>query len=212
MEGKIATETDTNEDSTHKKSNQAFVALWFNKKMIDPFYSALAEGIKRAGYTPYRVDEDPYVVKIDHAIIEKINESNFFVADLTNGKEGNRGNVYFEAGYAFGKEKNCIFTCRKGIELPFDIRQYSRIAWDYDNLNELVKEIEKKICEGPIGRGNVEYTPNTRTTFNISQPPQEEEEIEGAVSSVTTDKALGDNIVSVKDSKGKETLIRIILQ
>ena len=162
------------EKNPMKKSlTQAFVALWFNEKMMDPFYEALAEGIKKAGYTPYRVDEDLFVVQVVEDLMRAIEESYFIVADFSQGKEGNRGSVYFEAGYAIGKGKHSVLTCRKGTKLPFDTRNRSHIFWDYDNLDALVEEVSKKICDGHIGRGPVPYTPDHRPTFNVPTPQED---------------------------------------
>jgi nucleoside 2-deoxyribosyltransferase len=124
------------------KSNQAFVAMWFNRD-LDP---AWAEGFKSAleqtGYAPLRIDLSQHNEKIDDRIIAEIRRSGLLVADFT----GQRGGVYFEAGFAMGLGRPVIWTCREDDvnNLHFDTRQYNHIVWrDPADLKEkLVLRIE----------------------------------------------------------------------
>ena len=69
------------------------------------------------------------------------------VADMTYGKNGHRGSVYYEVGFAHGLNIPVIFTCKKGFlnELAFDIRQYPHIAWQDDHLDKLREALSDKI-------------------------------------------------------------------
>lgn len=66
--------------------------------------------------------------KIDDRIIAEIRQSSLIVADFT----GQRGGVYFEAGFAKGLGIPVIWTCHEdGVEnLHFDTRQYNHIVWE----------------------------------------------------------------------------------
>jgi nucleoside 2-deoxyribosyltransferase len=135
------------------KSNQAFVAMWFpdeNKKREaawkDKLETAWSEGFKPAledtGYNnPIRIDLVEHNEKICNRIIAEIRKSGLLVADFT----GNRGGVYFEAGFAKGLGTPVIWTCHKEYEkkIHFDTRQYNHIFWE--NPRELKEKLVNRI-------------------------------------------------------------------
>ena len=137
-------------------STRAFVAMWFDKS-LDPIYDeAIAPAITNMGYEPIRVDRTHHLDKIDDWIIAEIRRSRFIIADFTQGDDGARGGVYYEAGFAHGLDIPVIFTCRKDIVdrnlLHFDTRQYSHIVWNYPE--ELKTQLEDRIGavigDGPL--------------------------------------------------------------
>lgn len=135
-------------------SAQGFIAMWFDTALNDAYEKGFQPGVLRAGYDPLRIDRVEHVNRIDDEIIRQINASRFVVADFT----GHRGGVYFEAGYALGKEIPVFWTCRKSDmnSLHFDIRQFNCIDWDApESLAErLATRIEAVLGSGPnkIGR------------------------------------------------------------
>jgi hypothetical protein len=60
--------------------------------------------------------------------------------------------VYYEAGYAAGRNLPVILTCRKDElkDLHFDIRQYNCIDWE--TPDELARRLQVRI-EAVIGDG-----------------------------------------------------------
>jgi nucleoside 2-deoxyribosyltransferase len=72
------------------------------------------------------------------------------VADFT----GQRGGVYYEAGYAAGRGIPVVWSCRKDQikDLHFDIRQYNCIDWE--TPAELARRLESRITavigDGPL--------------------------------------------------------------
>jgi len=135
---------------TASASMQGFVAMWFNDSMKDAWTNGLQKAIVDAGYLPMRIDSKEHVNKICDEIIAEIRRSKFLVADFT----GQRGGVYFEAGFAMGLALPVIWTCRKD-DMPnihFDTRQYNCIDWETpDELaNRLLKRIEAVIGRGPL--------------------------------------------------------------
>ena len=134
-------------------SSQAFVAMWFDPQMDDAYDNGIKLAIKDAGYKPLRIDRQPDVNKIDDEIIAGIRKSRFLVADFTQGEDGARGAVYFEAGFASGLGLRFIYTCRKDKvkELAFDTRQYNHIIWERpeDLRTSLKNRIEAWIGKGP---------------------------------------------------------------
>lgn len=129
-------------------STQGFVAMWFSDEMTVAWDNGFYPAIDKAGYTPRRVDKKEHINKICDEIIAEIRRSRFVVADFT----GQRGGVYYEAGYASGRDIPVIWTCRKDeIErLHFDIRQYNCIDWT--TPEELARRLKVRI-EAVIGEG-----------------------------------------------------------
>jgi len=143
--------------ATNIDSSQAFVAMWFDKSMDGVFDKGIKPGIEDAGYKAMIINRKDYTNKIDDEIIAEIRRSRFLVADFTHGKDGARGSVYYEAGFAHGLGRDVIFTCKEsenpeeGSKLAFDTRQYPHIFWKTcEDLREQLKNrIEAVMGEGP---------------------------------------------------------------
>jgi len=125
------------------QSSQCFVAMWFTDELKKIYNEVISAGIIEAGYTPHRVDQREHNEKIDDEIIAQIKRSRFLLADFT----GNRGGVYYEAGFAKGLNIEVIWSCRDDHleDLHFDIRQYNCIVWSEKNLEEFKKRIKNRI-------------------------------------------------------------------
>jgi hypothetical protein len=121
--------------------NRAFVAMWFTEE-LKPVWS---EGIKPAlvttGYDPVRVDELEHNGRIDDRIMAELREASLVLADFT----GHRPSVYFEAGFAMGRQVPVIWLCRKDQikDAHFDTRQYNHISWE--SAQELRIKLEARI-------------------------------------------------------------------
>lgn len=141
------------EQAVNVNSAQAFVAMWFDKSMDDAFAKGIKPAIADAGYRPSRIDAIEHIGKIDDAIIAEIRRSKFIVADFTQGPDGARGGVYYEAGFARGLGLPVIFTCRNDSmeNVHFDTNHYNHIVWDGpDDLREKLKNrILAVLGEGP---------------------------------------------------------------
>ena len=87
-------ELKVNADST-----QAFVAMWFDDSMNEAFKQGMELAVSQAGYRPMRIDRKEHINKIDDEIVAEIRRSRFLVADFTQGADGARGGVYYEAGF-----------------------------------------------------------------------------------------------------------------
>lgn len=127
------------------KQSQAFVAMWFNESVDSAFTTAIKPALEEVGYTPIRIDMVEHNEKIDDEIIAQIRQSGLLIADMT----GQRGGVYFEAGFAKGLEIPVIWTIQdREIEterglvpevetIHFDTRQYNFIVWkDAEDLKQ----------------------------------------------------------------------------
>ena len=94
-----------------------------------------------AGYDPIRADIIEHNEKICDRILSEIRRSGLLVADFT----GNRGGVYFEAGFAMGMGIPVIWTCRSDDmdSVHFDTRQYNHIVWE--NISDLKTQLVNRI-------------------------------------------------------------------
>lgn len=143
------------------KSNQCFVAMWFNDKednekpnMQSVYNKYIKPAIEETDtkFKAQKIDDVHHHNDINDQIITEIRRSRFIVADLT----GYRGGVYFEAGFAFGLGIPVIYTChkdwlnnklddngnliREGVH--FDLNHRNILFWtdnkedpDYDKFN-----------------------------------------------------------------------------
>ena len=138
------------------ESQIAFIAMWFDEKVKLVFEKAIKTGVEAAGYEPKRIDMHQHNNRIDDEIIAMIRKSKFMVADFT----GQRGGVYFEAGFALGMGIPVIWLCRKDElkKVHFDNRQYNFIVWEEGNLDDLAKKLQYRI-EATIGKGRYTESP-----------------------------------------------------
>jgi hypothetical protein len=143
-------------------TDQAFVAMWFDKTMEAAFEEGFASAIREAGYRPLRIDKKEHNNKIDDEIIAEIRRSRFVVADFTSAvfkvgdeeKSEPRGGVYFEAGFALGLGTPVIWTVKSDLVkyVHFDTRQYAHITWTSpeDLRTQLTNRIRAVISQGPL--------------------------------------------------------------
>ena len=124
--------------------------MWFDEQMHSVWEKGFHPAIEAAGYRPRRIDRKEHVNKICDEIIAEIRRSRFVVADFS----GQRGGVYYEAGYASGRDIPVIWTCREDDfeKVHFDIRQYNSIVWvtPEELAQRLQVRIEAVIGDGPL--------------------------------------------------------------
>ena len=142
------------------KSDQCFVALWFNEATDALYDRAIAPAVRAAGYQPLRIDQKPdFLGKIDDQIIAEIRRSRFVIADFTHGDGGVRGSVYYEVGFAQGLDIPVIFTCRDDQldDLHFDTNHFLHLSWPRGHTEALIEPLKNRILanigEGPHAGG-----------------------------------------------------------
>lgn len=129
-------------------SSAGLCAMWFSDEVSPLWTQVIEPAIRSAGYEPIRIDSKQHNGKIDDEIMASIRSARFVVADFT----GNRGGVYYEAGFAHGLGLPVIFMCRQGDELHFDVRQYNCIFWQPDELLEAQERVKNRIL-ATLGQG-----------------------------------------------------------
>lgn len=140
-----------------KKSEKVFIAMWFyDSDSMKNLEKNIEISIKKAGYTPFIIKNKEHLNKIDDEILKEINRAKFIICDLTSKKGKPRGSVYFEAGYAIGKDKPVVWTCKKELkkEIPFDVRQYNFLFWEQEKMDDFAKKLQNRI-EKTVGKGSL---------------------------------------------------------
>ena len=128
--------------SSGTDSRQGFVAMWFTDDRDPVFKEGILPAIEEAGYDAKRIDTVEHNNKICDEIIAEIRRSRFVVADFT----GQRGGVYFEAGFARGLRLPVISIVHKNDvdKLHFDTRQYNHIV--YETPEDLKQKLYNRIA------------------------------------------------------------------
>ncbi len=97
---------------------RCFVAMWFDASMNDVFELGISKAVVDCGLpAPIRIDRKEHNNQITDEIMAEIRDAEFVIADFS----GNRGGVYYEAGFARGLGRQVIHCCR---DLDFDDRHF----------------------------------------------------------------------------------------
>lgn len=119
--------------------DKVFIAMSFDNSMSKARES-IKSAVKLFGYEPILIDVKEHNDQIVPEIFKEIEDSKFVIADLT----GQRGGVYYEAGYAAAKNKQVILCCKKAKKKPhFDVAQINTIFWV--NENDLMQRLIDRI-------------------------------------------------------------------
>lgn len=127
---------------SNPNSKKVFVAMWFDDEMKEICDKFIFPAIKKVGFYPVRIDNKEHNNDINDEIIGEIRSSRFVVADFT----GNRGGVYYEAGFANGLNIEVIHMCKKDEleNVHFDVNHRNIIDWKtgeelYQRLTNRIK-------------------------------------------------------------------------
>ncbi|WP_157381516.1 hypothetical protein [Methylophilus sp. 5] len=133
-------------------SQIGFCAMWFGSEVLPAWTEAILPAIVASGYEAKRIDTHDHNNRIDDEIIAMLRKSKFVVADFT----GQRGGVYFEAGFALGMGLPVIWTVRRDSlhDVHFDNRQYNFVVWEQDKLGAFKTSLQNRI-EATLGRGKL---------------------------------------------------------
>lgn len=122
-------------------SKKCFVAMSCSEDLSEIYEQGIKRAVVEAGFEPIFIEKREHNEKICDLIIAEIRSCKFLIADVT----GQRQNVYYEAGFAHGLNKDVIWTCREDdiINAHFDTRQYNHIVWQ--NREDLIKKLVNRI-------------------------------------------------------------------
>lgn len=122
-------------------SKKCFVAMSCSENMNEIYAEGIEKAVIETGYEPIFIEKKEHNEKICDLIIAEIRSCKFLIADVT----GQRQNVYYEAGFAHGLNRDVIWTCKKDEieEAHFDTRQYNHITWE--DAEDLKKKLVHRI-------------------------------------------------------------------
>ena len=136
------------EQAPNAVSSIGFCAMWFSEEVQRLYDKVLEPAIRDAGYEPLRIDSKQHNNKIDDEIVASIRSARFVVADYT----GERGGVYYEAGFAHGLGLPVVFMAQEGTTIHFDTRQYNTIFWKAEDFADARERLKNRIL-ATLGRG-----------------------------------------------------------
>jgi nucleoside 2-deoxyribosyltransferase len=119
---------------------KCFVLMPFSPK-YERVYDVYVEAGKHAETLCYRADEirAPGVITTD--IVREITRADMILADLT----GNNANVFYELGVAQAAGKPVVITCRRGTDLPFDVKLHRVIFYELHTRG--IRELKEEVVE-----------------------------------------------------------------
>ena len=134
-------------------SKTVFVAQSFNEDILKIYKEIYEPVINSFNLSPILISNLELKENVDESILIQISNCRFLICDLTYA----RPSVYFECGYATGKDIKIIFTCRddhnsdnesfnaKNNKVHFDIRNRKISFWNKDNLENFKEELKNRI-------------------------------------------------------------------
>ena len=121
------------------RPGRCFVALWFDPSMDDACEVGFKPALRDCGLDPIIMRDVHFNDDVCDRILAEIRLAQVVIVDFT----GNRGGVYFEAGFARGLGREVIFTCRQDAmkDVHFDTNHYHHITWETpEDLRQKLKD------------------------------------------------------------------------
>jgi nucleoside 2-deoxyribosyltransferase/predicted Rossmann-fold nucleotide-binding protein len=131
-------------------SRSVFIVMSFSQDeaLVDACESFKEAG-EKLGYKCSRVDDSNAADRILPEILEKIRQSAFVIADLSEPKP----NVYYELGFAHALGKPTIVTAKEGTQLPFDVKDVPTVFWK--GQKQLKDKLAEKIRAIAVSQGRM---------------------------------------------------------
>jgi hypothetical protein len=152
-------------------SQQIFIAMPFGdeteKDHFNRVYDAIKSSIESNGLTPYRIDNDHHIDRIDSKILSEIQNSRAVIVDLSHSNKTTKppfgktcddlkraipnANVYFEAGYAYALGKPVFYICNTDDfeNRAFDLATFNCLPYSptRDELKDLSSALQARLAE-----------------------------------------------------------------
>jgi len=106
---------------------RCFVAMSFDPSLESAYLSGIKPAIEECGFNAVWMREIATNQGITDRIMSEIRLAQFVIADFT----GQRGGVYFEAGFARGLGREVIWACREDElnRVHFDTKHFGHVVW-----------------------------------------------------------------------------------
>ncbi|MBI3033010.1 hypothetical protein HYY69_06050 [Candidatus Woesearchaeota archaeon] len=135
-------------------SRKCFVIMPFNDRRDYMYINSIEKALVEIGgfEKPFRLDKSYRLGKIPIELIERIEESDFIIAEIS---EDNL-NVYYEIGYSYALKKAILFILEDGTkkietDIPFDIRMDRIFKYKLPirqiELDKSMKELKENIIK-----------------------------------------------------------------
>ena len=103
----------------------AFVLMPFAREFDDLYKFGIKEPAEALGIVAERVDEQIYSEGILERIYRQIEIADIVIADMSSQNP----NVFYEVGYAHGKQKLCILLTSDPSDIPFDLKHKRHVVY-----------------------------------------------------------------------------------
>jgi hypothetical protein len=162
----------------------AFVMMPFGNPMDKIYEDVISKTLRECGLTSLRADEVFDTKPIMISIMQKINEAELIIAEVT----GRNANVFYELGMAHVLKDKVILITQNQNDIPFDLQHFRYILYEdspeghlrlRESLMETLTAIGlRKSVEGevskthePIATAEEAREPlSTRITFSTDEP------------------------------------------
>ena len=125
---------------TRRRKRRVFAIMPFTAEMLDVYILGIRWAANRLGMVAERADDLEHNGEIIEEIRRAISEYDAILADTT----GANPNVCYEVGYAHALDRPTILMCRKGQELPFDLKGTNHLF--YENIISLREPLRAKLA------------------------------------------------------------------
>jgi nucleoside 2-deoxyribosyltransferase len=138
----------------------AFVLMPFHSDFTDIYRMGIKEPANALGIRAERVDEQIFSEGILDRIYRQIDVADVVVADMSE----QNANVFYEVGYAHGREKLCILLTKDAEDIPFDLKHHRHIVYG-GSISKLRDSIAEELA---WAKSQIEATRNSRIKVKLS--------------------------------------------
>jgi hypothetical protein len=110
-----------------------FVAMPFRRDLRNVYDAIETVVTEQCGLKCIRADKIPRSDRITDDIRGYIKNARIVIADLTDINP----NVFYEVGFAHGREKRVVLLVQSGVGVPFNVRELRYLTYESDDLNSL---------------------------------------------------------------------------
>lgn len=117
----------------------AFVMMPFDSAFDDVYKLGIQDVATSVGFRAERLDEQIFVEGMMARLYQQIEEADVIIADLSRKS----ANVFYEVGFADGKDKLCILLTSDASDIPFDFKHRRHIV--YTSISMLRERLRKDL-------------------------------------------------------------------
>ena len=138
----------------------AFVLMPFDKEFNDLYKFGIKEPAAALGILAERVDEQIFSEGILDRIYRQIETADIIIAEMTDQNP----NVFYEVGYAHGKDKICILSTALAEDIPFDLKHKRHIVHG-NSINTLRDRLAEELT---WAKGEIENIKKSHVQVKLS--------------------------------------------